>query len=149
MTDQVTDNETPVVILGGKSWPIPKLAVRQLRKVRGPLIEMNNRIRAALETGDTEGAKLNAASDVMLSLDEGDYERLLLKVVFWGLTRGNPNLSYDDDFLNMEVADDEITTAWFVVRNQSGLFVFSDQKDDASEGEATGVTQSPSQTGTA
>ena len=126
----------PYVILTGKKWPVPPLAVRQLRKVRRPLIEMNDRIRAALKGADTDGEKAEAASNVMLSLNEDDYERLLLSVVYWGLKRAH-DLSYDD-FLDMQISDDELTTAWFVVRSQSGLFVFSGQSEEPSEGEAQG-----------
>jgi hypothetical protein len=141
------DDGVPAVTLAGKRWPVPKLAVRQMRRVRAPLIEMNERVRAAVKSANSEDERLTAASSVVLSLSEEEYESLFLSVVFWGLKRAHPDMTFDE-FLDLEADEDDLTVAWYVVRNQSGLFVATPADGGTPEGEANGATQSPSQTGT-
>lgn len=119
---------TPSVTIQGKEWPILELAPRQLRHVRTALLEMNARLGKA-ESGDANQVSLQAFQN----LDDGDYDRLVLQPVYWALTRAHPSLT-EDEFMDMRWTDGGLITAWFVVRAQSGLFVF-----DKGEGSAPDV----------
>jgi hypothetical protein len=101
--------ETPIVKLGGREFPVPELAPRQLRQIRSALIEFNNLLRKS-----PDGAAI--------SLSDDQYDRLLLKPVYIGLTRGAPDLK-PDEFDDLPISETELITAWFTVRRQSGLFV--------------------------
>lgn len=147
---------TPAIELDGKKWPIPRLAVRQLREVRRPLIDLTNRITAARveaatlageDPADIADAMIRAGSDAFADLSKDDYASLLTEVVYQGLTRAHPKLAREE-FIDMPISDDEMITAWFVVRDQSGVFVKLDKTEDQPPGEATGANQSPNQTGT-
>jgi hypothetical protein len=101
--------ETPIVTLGGRGFPVPELAPRQLRQIRSALIEFNNLLRKS-----PDGAAI--------SLSDDQYDRLLLKPVYIGLTRGTPDLK-PEEFDDLPISETELITAWFTVRRQSGLFV--------------------------
>jgi hypothetical protein len=121
-----TDPKIPTVTLGGKEWKIPPLAVRQLREVRAPMIEMNRRLIEAAKSGDKM---------VLANLDRDDFDRLVIMPVYWGLTKAAPELA-EDEFLDMDADEGALIDAWFVVRRQSGLFI---KRGDAEPGEATAV----------
>ena len=108
------DADAPTVELNGKTWPIPPLAIKQLRKVRRPLIDLTDAIAAA------GWAKLG---DFFVSLSEEQYSALL-DVVFHGLTRAHPDLKREE-FDEWPVHDTDLLRAFFVVRAQSGLFVMA------------------------
>lgn len=122
---------TPSITLDGKEWPVPELVPRQLRHIRNALLEMNNRLGK-----QGSGDEASKASDAFLTLDDADYDRLLLKPLYWALTRAHPSLT-EDEFQDLRATDSQLITGWYVVRAQSGLFVFSDGEGGAPQtGEA-------------
>lgn len=134
------ENGTPTVTLAGKQWPIPLLAVRQLRVIREPLIAFNSRIVANAKNGQV---------DSFVSLSSEEYDRFLIQPVYVALTRAHKDMKLDE-FLDMPITDGELVAAWFVVRNQSGIFVKVSEKEgggaDAPAGEA--LPNTPNGTGT-
>lgn len=123
MIDEDADIQT--FTLGGREWKVPPLAIRQLRKVRAPMIEMNQRfVQAAADGRET--------TDAYVELPEADFERLILSPVYHGLTRGNPELSLDQ-FLDLPVIDGELIQAWFAIRKASGIFVTSEGEQTSGE----------------
>jgi hypothetical protein len=131
MTD-LAEQSPPTVTLGGRQWPIPELAIRQLRLVRRPLIDLTDQI-AATES-ETTGERV-------MKLSTAQYEAMV-EIVYQGLTRAHPKLTRDE-FLDMPATDMEIFQAFLVVRSRSGLFV------TASEARPPGEAQAePSPTGT-
>lgn len=128
---------TPFIAIGGAKYPVPELVPRQLRHIRNALFELNSRLG--------QGGSGQAAIDVFIGLKDEDYDRLLLEPVFWALTRAHPELK-KEDFLDLPWTDSELIGAWFVVRKQSGLFVFG---GDEKPGEAqAGESPAQNQTGT-
>lgn len=111
----VHDPNTPTVKLDGKEWPIPELVPRQLRHMRSALLEMNAKL------GQEDGDKAVSAFGL---LSDEDYDRLVLKPIYWALTRAHPALT-EEEFLDFKSTDGERVTAWYIVRTQSGLFVFA------------------------
>lgn len=106
----------PVVMLGGKEWLIPLLAVRQHRIVDPGLIRMLPHfamLNSALKTGDGNVA-ING-----FSTEQYDD---LITIVHTSLWRAYPGLT-KDAFLDMEITRDELVKAYSVILNQSGLFV--------------------------
>jgi hypothetical protein len=130
------DATTPKVLLGGKSWPVPELAIRQLRAVRRPLIDLTEAI------AETEDA---STGDRVMRLSTAQYEAMC-EVVYQGLTRAHPQLTRDE-FLDLACGDAEIFLAFLVVRRQSGVYVMRSSDVEASiPGEAHG-SASPIGTG--
>src|SRR5580698_494172 len=117
--------DTPTVTLAGKTWPIPELAIRQLRLVRRPLIDLTDAI-AATES-ETTGERV-------MRLSTAQYEAMV-DIVYQGLTRAHPKLARED-FLDLPASDMEIFQAFLVVRSQSGLFVTAPQTEARPPGEA-------------
>ena len=128
----------PTVFLNDKKWPIPELAPRQLREIRSDILEFNRMIGEARKTAlAEEGADPEDATgftELCLSLSNADYERLLMRPVYYGLTRAHPGMNWEE-FLDMPMTEMQAVAAWFVVRRQSGLFVFED-KENTGQGEA-------------
>lgn len=121
MTDTPTvklGTNAPTVRLGGRDWPIPELAVRQLRAVRRPLLDLTEALNAF-------GA--NKAGEWVMQLSATQYEQLT-EVVYQGLTRAHPLLTLRE-FLDTPVSDVDMFTAFLVVRRQSGLFVSSEDAE--------------------
>jgi hypothetical protein len=116
---------TPCVTLGGREWPVPELAIRQLRAVRRPLIDLTEAIAAT----DSE-----SAGERVLRLTTAQYESMC-EVVYQGLTRAHPTLSRDE-FLDLAATDAEIFLAFLVVRRQSGVYVARDA-EASTTGEAS------------
>jgi hypothetical protein len=117
--------DTPTVTLAGQAWPIPELAIRQLRVVRRPLIDLTDAI-AATES-ETTGERV-------MKLSTAQYEAMV-DIVYQGLTRAHPKLAREE-FLDMPATDMEIFQAFLVVRSQSGLFVAAPQTEARPPGEA-------------
>lgn len=127
----------PAVTLAGKKWPIPELAVRQLRYVRAPIVELTDRINTAYEPvfkdGEIVGQRIKeGAVDPVVSLSVEDYDRLIVEVVWQGLTRAHPDITLDD-VLDMTATPAELFSAWLVVRRQSRIYM---PVGGASQGEA-------------
>lgn len=132
MAKPKNDPKIPTVALGGKEWQVPKLAIRQLIEVRAPLIEINQRMIDA--KGD--------AAATFSKLSGNDYQALVVMPVYHALTRAKPELT-EDEFLDMEISDGELITAWFTVRQQSGIFGKPGESD---AGEAKAARKSPTGT---
>ena len=118
---------TPTVTLAGKVWPVPELAVRQLRYVRKPIIELTDRINAAFEPETRDGKVIGqrlktGAVDPVDDLDGAEYDRLIAEVVWQGLTRANPDLTFDE-VLDMTATPAEMFRAWLVIRKQSRIYL--------------------------
>lgn len=130
MTDPTA--HTPTVTLGGRQWPVPELAIRQLRLVRRPLIDLTDAIAAS--ESETTGERV-------MKLSTADYEQMV-EIVYQGLTRAHPKLGREE-FLDLPATDMEIFQAFLVVRSQSGLFVTANEARPPGEAKAE-----PSPTGT-
>ncbi len=133
------------VVLGGGKYDIPEMAVRQLREIRLPILEMSEKISSAhgiINRGTEDAPDLRwelkeGIQEPILTLSRDDYDRLILQVVWIGLTKKLPDMTYDE-FLDIPATDGEIFAAWLAVRDQSGVFVKpSDSKEKKpSSGEA-------------
>jgi len=109
-----SDDESPSVILAGKSYPVPPLAFREVSKIVpivGTVFSKEGMSEASLEA--------------------------LAKVVFYGIKRGAPDLTLDA-LLDMPVTIEEMSAAALVICAQAGL-----KKKDASAGEAKGAMKPP------
>lgn len=125
----------PTITWNKQQWPIPELAPRQLREVRSALQEFNKMIGDTRKSAAGNGSDIGLFTELCVSLSNEDYERLLLKPVYFGLTRAHPTLTWEE-FLDVNITDADAVAAWFVVRRQSGLFVF-DEAEESGQGEAT------------
>ncbi len=125
------DGGTPTVTLAGRKWPVPELAIRQLRIVRRSIIDLTDAI------AETEDA---ATGERVMRLSTEHYAEMC-EVVYQGLTRAHPKISRDE-FLDMACTDAEIFLAFLIVRRQSGIYVMRDAEASI-PGEAR-----PSPTGT-
>jgi len=106
------DDNTPRVSLGGRTWPIPELGIRQLRAVRRAIIDLTD---ALVSTQDeTTGQRV-------MKLSEAQFDAMC-NVVYHGLTRAHPGLDRDE-FEAMTTTDGEMFLAFLVVRRQSGIYV--------------------------
>jgi hypothetical protein len=106
------NEELPTVTLGERSWPLPRLAIKQLRRVRHKIISLTRDMQA--DPDETTGDKI-------MNLTDEQYDDML-DAVYWSLTRAEPMLSRED-FDNLQASDTEILLAFFAVRAQSGLYV--------------------------
>lgn len=124
---------TPFVVLAGKKWPIGPWAIRQQRRARAEIFEMNNRLRAK-------------DSAVFVKLTNDEFESLILKPVFQGLTVLHKDMTFDE-FLEIQATEGELTAAWFAIRDHCGLF---EKAPSLGEAVAAGkATLSVNRTGTA
>lgn len=121
----VLPEDVPAVSLGGRLWPIPELAVRQLRVVRRPIIDLTEAIEAT-ETQST--------GQRVMALGAEQYQAMI-DVVYHGLTRAHPALTRDE-FFDMAASDAELFLAFLVVRRQSGIYVLRPAGEAATPGEA-------------
>jgi hypothetical protein len=144
---------TPSVSLGGKSWPIPVLVWRDLKKCRRELIELNRMINDGLAASapdpDEEPAarglrQLVVMGQVFGDLSNDDFDRLVMGPIHAGLAAAHPTLTRDE-LEGWPLTDSERQMAWLTVRRQSGLFVFvsvpedEGEPEDAASGEETGA----------
>lgn len=131
--------DTPTVKLAGREWPVPELAVRQLRVVRRPLLDLTDSLNAF-------GSK--KAGEWLMKLSPEQYDQLT-EVVYQGLNRGTPSFKREE-FLELPVNDLDLFTGFLVVRRQSGLFkaVNDDDLEKKTDAEA-GSPQDQTQIGTA
>lgn len=129
---------TPAVTLGGKKWPIPLLAIRQLRHIREPLRIFTERLNKAAEDDKGGGAVFDLPYD--------EYEALIVEPVYQGITRAHPEMKRDE-FLDLAASEAELLAAWFVVRTQSRVFRPAPVKGEGQPGEAM-AGETKSQTGT-
>jgi len=150
-SDQYPD--APTVTIGGKKWPIPKLAARQLMSIRRPVIDLNTRlhevqvaaIKSEADRAAAVSAAIDAANTLFAEMPADDWARLIVDVVYMALTRAHPKLTRDE-FLDLEYEDGAMIMAWYVVRDQSGVFYKAKPEDVPQQGEEQGA-QSPTSTG--
>ena len=115
-----SSDENPTVTLGGTDYPVPPVAFREVSKIL-PLVSKV-----------FTGMRGNEMSEDLL---DG-----LGKIIYYGIKRGQPGLSYDD-FIDRPATTAEMMTAALVVCKQAGLKV-----KEPESGEAKGAT--PPQTST-
>jgi hypothetical protein len=114
--------EIPRVSLGGKLWPVPKLAIRQLRRMRGKLDPIF----------DLVIRKVTPPQD----LTDDQFDDMAF-VVWVGLTRGHPTLSIPE-FEELGITWTELVaalvTVWLQAIGPAGK---------GASGEGEGAPQSP------
>ncbi len=133
------------ITLGGKDWPVPVLAWRQLQKCRRELLELSSLINEAIAARPVpadadDDAHLARNGEAMLGVFRGlsneDYDRLIMGPIFVGLTALHPTLGRDE-FDSWSSGEDDRQTAWLAVRRQSGMFMT--RSEAAPSGEAKGA----------
>lgn len=110
--------EDPVIILSGKSWPVPRLAPRQNRVVVPILLQLIPRIVKARE--EAVAAEQNDLAWLGRFVDEPTYDQLVT-IAYVALTRAHPELArtaFDD----MAIETLELIGAVFVIARQAGLW---------------------------
>lgn len=103
------------ITLGSETFQIPKLAIRQNRKVVPALTALS-------------GVSLTAQS-----IGE-DFDRLL-EPIYWAITKARPDFNREQ-LEDLEVTDLQIVDALQVVMRQSGFFSSAKTQADAAPGEA-------------
>ncbi len=101
--ESLLDGVTPTVEFAGKKWPVPKLAIKQLKVIQPKL----DRLADVVITKETP----------MREYTEEDFGDLAT-VLYFGLTRAHPTLTRDE-FEDMPTNRYEIAAAFFVVFKQS------------------------------
>lgn len=89
----------PVVTLGGRHWPVPPLAIAELRHV----------VPAILRLGTLEPA----------ALDEAAFDDLIT-VILWGLKRAHPEITREA-VLELQATAPQLFAAAAVISRQSGM----------------------------
>jgi hypothetical protein len=114
-----SDNRAaPVITLGGRAWPMPKLAPRQNRIVVPALLDLVPKILAARDDADKAGEKGGFAT-LARYLDTESYDALA-GLVFAALTRAHPDLTRDA-FDNMAIDTFELVAAVVPIARAAGL----------------------------
>ncbi len=96
---QALDGITPTIAFGGKQWPVPKLAIKQLKLIRDPLLSLADKI---VNKNATMGD---------LSAEDTD---ALATLVYVALTRAHRTLTRDE-FDDIGTDQLELVGAFFVV----------------------------------
>lgn len=120
----------PVVVLAGREWFIPVLAMRQSRIVVPGLMRLMPLL----------GELQNGHTSAMAKLGEEEFD-VIVSVVHAALTRAYPNLTRED-FLDLAISTPELIGALGTVTRQTGFFKPS-ETGDKSEGEAHGEMPAP------
>ena len=137
----------PTVALGGKQWPIPELAIRQLRACRRQIIDLTEALSPVIEKGDNGEARIVTTTGERVMRLAADQFDQMCDVVYHGLTRAHPNLT-PQEFDTLEATDSEIFLAFLVVRRQSGIFVETRGDAPAADNAQDEKKESPSPIGT-
>jgi len=124
--DLLADEDIPRITMGGVTWPIPRLAIRQLEKVV-PLI-----VEALPILGRIGKEGLTPAT--------GSVIHDLGTIVYLALERGHKGLTRDA-FDDMAMTLEELLDAVPVVMRQSGLFRTVKPGERPPAGEAKGTSQ--------
>ena len=95
----MSTGEHPILTLGGRHWPVPPLAIGQLRHV----------VPAVLRLGTVEPTAISEAA----------FEDIIT-VILWGLRRAHPEISRDD-VLGFEATAPQLLAAAAVVAGQTGM----------------------------
>jgi hypothetical protein len=137
--------QTPVITLAGKNWPVPVLGWEQLQNCRDELLELTGRINDAIaadplpdDAGDEARGDHNMAAmiKVFRGLKNEDYGRLVVGPIYAALTALHPSLSRKE-FNSWPMLEGERQLAWLTVRTQSGMFTLRDKGN--APGEETGA----------
>jgi hypothetical protein len=132
MTEQ--QEEVLPVAYGGREWQLPELGAKQLRKVRAKIIALTDFLDGVgAETKDKDGKELTAGYRFVHMSDELYSD--MLDVVYWGLTRAEPDL-VRETFDELKPVDSQLFSAFLKVRRQSGLFVLVPKTEGTPQGEA-------------
>jgi hypothetical protein len=115
----------PVVMLAGREWFVPTLAMRQSRVVVPALMRLMP-VLSEMRGGD---------ASAMARMSEEDFENIIA-IVHAALTRAYPALTRDE-FLDLPASTTELVAAIAVVMRQTGFFK---PAEDAAPGEQTGET---------
>jgi len=119
----------PVVMLAGREWFVPELAMRQSRVVVPALM----RVMPMLQ--EMQGG----APSAMAGLSEEHFENIIA-IVHCALTRAYPTLTREE-FLDLPASTAELIAALGVVTRQTGFFK---RAEEATPGETKGETASDS-----
>ncbi len=120
----------PVVVLAGREWFVPVLAMRQARIVVPGLM----RLMPALQ--ELQSGEVSA----MARLSEDNFNSIVA-VVHAALTRAYPALTHEA-FLDLPISTPELVAALGVVTRQTGFFKPASASEQT-EGEAEGETPAP------
>ena len=104
---QLEDKSIPTISLGGKEWPVRRLALEQLCEVAPILVARQVALEMFIHGG--EAARSNLTADLLHDVS---------KVIYWGLKRGHPGMT-PDEFNAMEVSLAELRVAFAVVASQA------------------------------
>jgi len=102
MASPLNIDQSPMVLLGGRDWPVPELAVRQIMR----LVPLMGRLY-----------KAGAASAGILDEEEIGW---LYEIAYVALTRAHPDLSRQA-FDEMPIRLHEIMSSLPVIARQAGL----------------------------
>ncbi|MFY9628340.1 MAG: hypothetical protein WAK03_09360 [Methylocystis sp.] len=120
----------PVVVLAGREWFVPVLAMRQARVVVPGLMRLMP-VLQDLQSGE---------ASAMARLSEDNFDNIVA-VVHAALTRAYPELTHEA-FLDLPISTPELVAALGVVTRQTGFFKPS-ASTEQTEGEAQGETPAP------
>ncbi|QGM45834.1 hypothetical protein [Methylocystis heyeri] len=119
-----------IVVLAGREWFIPVLAMRQSRIVVPGLMRLMP-LLAELQSG---------RSSAMAKLGEEEFD-VILDIVHAALTRAYPHLTRDA-FLDFAISTPELIGALGIVTRQTGFFKTA-EPGEKNVGEARGETPAP------
>lgn len=141
----MSDLAVPVIKLGGRDFPIPKMGARQLRtvlpaclrllKAFGPMMQVMVGLRENPTGEKPDAFKLLESLD----MTEAQFDTLFQQILFPACQRGTKDLKLDD-FLELPISLIEAFDGLMVVFAQSGMV--GDKKPDG-EGGAQGEAESP------
>jgi len=113
-----TGTAVPAITLGGRAWPLPKLAPRQNRIVVPALLALVPKILQARDAADKAG-ETGSYATLARYLDTGMYDTLSA-LVYTALTRATPSLARDA-FDDMAIDTFELLAAVHPVARAAGL----------------------------
>jgi hypothetical protein len=123
-------DDAAIVVLAGREWFIPVLAMRQSRIVVPGLMRLMPLL----------GELQSAGSSAMAKLGEEEFD-IILAVVHAALTRAYPQLTREA-FLDLAISTPELIGALGIVTRQTGFFRASGPGEKIL-GEAQGETPAP------
>lgn len=132
------------IVLAGRSYPIPPLAIKQLRHVVPAVLKVIPSFVGL--TALQAGADWRQYAAALAQVDNQTIEALT-EMVFWSLTRAHPKLTRAE-FDDMEVGLRELIDAIPVIVDATGLVKQEKGGEVAPEGESQPIPANP-QTGTA
>lgn len=132
----------PKIVLGGREWAVPQLAIKQSRHVVPALMEILPLVTqlagAVMPGADGRPQVIDQAVlfRAMGTISEQTYEAAS-RAIFWALKRAHPGLA-QAEFDDMPITMPELFAALPVVMRQTG-FIKSKPAGDAALGEEEAV----------